>query len=87
MKSKDIFQYILGALIVAGFFVLLYLLISTEVPDKNSNVLNLVVGSLIGSFSTIVGYFYGSSKGSSEKNDMLLNSTPDKGYYKPEEKK
>jgi uncharacterized membrane protein YbhN (UPF0104 family) len=77
MKSKDIFQYILGALIVAGFFVLLYLLISTEVPEKNTNVLNLVIGALIGSFTTIVGYFYGSSKGSSEKTELLSKKPGD----------
>lgn len=68
---KDYFQYGLGGVIVAGFFILLYILIKTEVPEKNADVLNLVIGALIGSFSTIVGYFYGSSKGSSEKTEML----------------
>jgi drug/metabolite transporter (DMT)-like permease len=71
MKSKDLFQYILGGLIVAGFFLLLYLLVGSEVPEINKDLLNLVVGALIGSFSTVVGYFYGSSKGSAEKNEML----------------
>jgi hypothetical protein len=68
---KDYFQYVLGGVIVAGFFILLYLLINNEVPEKNTDVLNLVIGALIGSFSTIVGYFYGSSKGSSEKTELL----------------
>jgi hypothetical protein len=70
-NGKDLFQYILGGVIVAGFFILLYLLIRTEVPEKNADVLNLVIGALIGSFTTIVGYFYGSSKGSSEKTELL----------------
>jgi drug/metabolite transporter (DMT)-like permease len=77
MKSKDVFQYVLGALIVAGFFILLYLLISAEVPERNKDLLNLVVGALIGSFATVVGYFYGSSKGSAEKNE-LINKMPEK---------
>jgi hypothetical protein len=74
MKSKDIkdtYQYVLGALIVIGFFVLLYMLIRKEVPEVNKDLLNLVVGALIGSFATIVGYFFGSSKGSAEKNDLI----------------
>jgi heme O synthase-like polyprenyltransferase len=71
---KDIFQYILGALIVIGFFVLLIVLVYSEIPEKNNEILNLVVGSLIGSFATVVGYFYGSSKGSSEKNDLLKSN-------------
>jgi drug/metabolite transporter (DMT)-like permease len=71
MKGKDLFQYILGGLIVAGFFILLYLLVSAEVPEVNKDLLNLVVGALIGSFATVVGYFYGSSKGSSDKDELL----------------
>lgn len=71
MKGKDIFQYILGALIVIGFFLLLYLLIGAEVPETNKDLLNLVVGALIGSFATVVGYFYGSSKGSADKDEIL----------------
>ena len=72
MKYKEIFQYILGALIVAGFFALLILLVLSAVPSENKDLLNLVVGALIGSFSSIVSYFFGSSLGSSKK-DQLLN--------------
>ena len=72
MKNKEIFQYVLGGLIVAGFFALLILLVLSAVPTENKDLLNLVVGTLIGSFSSIVSYFFGSSLGSSKK-DQLLN--------------
>lgn len=79
MKTiRDYFQYGLGFVIVAGFFALLYLLIIKEVPEQNSEVLNLIIGALIGSFTTIVGYFYGSSKGSSEKTDLLNKRADEK---------
>lgn len=71
MKAKNIFQYALGAVIVIGFFVLLYLLLANAVPEANQDLLNIVVGALIGSFTAIVGYFYGSSLGSSDKNELL----------------
>ena len=71
MRAKSIFQYVLGSLIVIGFFVLMVVLVYTSVPDQNKDLLNLVVGALIGSFATVVGYFYGSSLGSSDKNEML----------------
>jgi hypothetical protein len=77
MKGKDLFQYILGGLIVAGFFILLYLLVNAEVPEKNQGLLNLVVGALIGSFATVVSYFFGSSKGSAEKTDLLSKKEGD----------
>jgi uncharacterized BrkB/YihY/UPF0761 family membrane protein len=71
MRAKHIFQYVLGALIVIGFFVLLVILVYSSVPEQNKDLLNLVVGALIGSFATVVGYFYGSSLGSSDKNEFL----------------
>ena len=74
MNAKNIFQYVLGALIVIGFFVLMVVLVYTSVPDTNKDLLNLVVGALIGSFATVVGYFYGSSLGSSDKNELLKKS-------------
>jgi len=68
MKIKDIFMYALGALIVIGFFAIVVMLIMRpELKDS----LNLVIGALIGAFGTVVGYFYGSSKGSAEKNEII----------------
>ena len=68
MKTKEIFQYILGAIIVAGFFGVLITLV---VKGGYDSVLQLVVGALIGAFVTVVGYFYGSSKGSADKTEAL----------------
>jgi hypothetical protein len=74
MKAKDIFQYGLGALIIVGFFALLIVLVFTEVPEKNAHLLDLVVGALIGSFATIVGYYFGSSSGSAKKDETIQNA-------------
>jgi len=74
VRARTIFQYVLGGLIVVGFFVLMAMLVYTSVPDQNKDLLNLVVGALIGSFATVVGYFYGSSLGSSDKNDLLKST-------------
>jgi uncharacterized membrane protein len=79
MKVKDVFQYALGALIVIGFFGLLSILVYKGVPEVNKDILNIVVGALIGSFTSIVGYFYGSSKGSSDKNDIIANQNKSVG--------
>jgi heme O synthase-like polyprenyltransferase len=70
-KNREIAMYILGGLIVIGFFSLLYLLIFTPIPINNIDIMNIVIGALIGSFTTVVGYFYGSSLGSKEKNDIF----------------
>jgi hypothetical protein len=70
MKIKDIFMYILGALIVLGTFVLIIFLILSPTTDYK-DVLVMAVGALIASFSLVVGYFYGSSKGSSDKSETI----------------
>ena len=73
MKSKEVFMYSLGALITLGFFATLaFLIVSGKFPEA----VNLVIGTLLTTFGTVVGYFFGSSKGSADKNEMILNSTP-----------
>lgn len=68
---KDVYMYLLGALIVAGFFLLLYLLVYQGVPEINKDILNIVVGALIGMAGNVVNYFFGSSKGSADKTQLL----------------
>ena len=78
MKGSDLFKYVLGALIVAGFFTLLVLLVKSSVPEPNKDLLNLVVGALIGSFAGVVNYFFGSSAGSARKDQTISDALNDK---------
>ena len=70
MKTREVFMYILGGMITIGFFSTLIYLIA---KGGNENTVNLLVGSLIGSFGMVVAWFYGSSKGSADKNDIIAN--------------
>lgn len=72
---KDKFQYGLGAVIVLGFFLLLGGLLFFAVPAENVSAFNIMLGILSGGVGTVVGYFYGSSKGSSEKNEIIAGKT------------
>lgn len=67
--AKDIFFIVLGALIAIGTFVLIGFLIVYR-PEMSS-IIDMSVGALIAAFSMVVGYFYGSSKGSADKNELL----------------
>ena len=72
MKTdKNIPMYIIGGLVIAGFFWLLWRLSTNGVPEQNNSLLNTAMGVLLASFSTVVGYWFGSSKGSSDKNDII----------------
>jgi len=68
MKFKEIIMYVLGVLVFMGFFAVTFYLIYT---GKYEATIQLLVGALIGSFTTVIGYFYGSSKSSSDKNDII----------------
>lgn len=71
MDTKKIARYVLGGLIVIGFFALLILLVCKTIPEGNAEMLHMVVGALIGSFVTVVGFYYGSSQGSQDKDEKL----------------
>lgn len=69
--SKTIYMYVLGALIVLGMFTVIGLLILVPMPKENEQLLLLALGALIAKFSDVIGYFFGSSKSSSDKDKVI----------------
>lgn len=65
---------------IIGFAVILifalvtgiYLLYPPTLDEGQSAVVNLLIGALIGSVTTVIGFHYGSSSGSKEKDDALI---------------
>ncbi len=72
--KRDINQYVLAWVIVAGFFSLVSLLIFRDLPKDSSQVVVMLFGALAAGFGSVIGYYFGSSKGSSEKTDLLAKS-------------
>ena len=77
-NAKELYMYVLGAIIVIGFFICLYFLIEVEMPKANENMLYMVIGALEAKFSDVVSYFYGSSKGSADKTEHLTKQNDGK---------
>ena len=71
MKTKDIYMYGLGALIVFGFFFILYIIFGKVLPVENKEIGLLVIGALVAKFGDVVNYFFGSSKGSADKTELM----------------
>ena len=61
---------VLAYLITFGFFGML--LVINFLPEANQSILNIMVGSLGTAWVSIVNYYFGSSLGSRNKNDLLL---------------
>ncbi|MFT7560298.1 MAG: hypothetical protein ACI93R_002216 [Flavobacteriales bacterium] len=78
--KQDKHLYILTYIYVGSFFVLILGVILGEFgvfgskateTFKDSPLIMMIVGALISGVTQIISYFFGSSKGSSEKNKML----------------
>jgi hypothetical protein len=70
---QQIFQYSLAALVAVGLYWVTYLLIIKAAPEVNKDALLILLGVLAGAFSNVVGYFFGSSKGSQAKDQILYD--------------
>lgn len=66
-------QVTVGIAVLAGFGVLSGMIfwIPDEVPDYLEKILNMIVGAWIVLSTQVVNYFFGSSKGSSDKTALL----------------
>ena len=71
--NKDLYQNILGTAIGVILMIVLTLLFTIDIPQNNMNVLLLIIGALISSFTTVVQDYFGSSKGSADKDKIMRN--------------
>lgn len=77
MKNwQSIYLYVLGGITTLCFAALVFCLIFHLVPEGNNNLVYLVIGLFGGFTASVYGYFFGTSKGSSDKTDMLYKSLP-----------
>lgn len=74
--AKEIYMYILGAVVVLAIIAFAALLIFVKIPQENKDTITTIAGCLITLAVTVVTFFFGSSKSSSDKNELLANSTP-----------
>ena len=70
-KMRDWTPSILGALIVAGFFVTLAAMVSRRLPEGADTEFSIMLGALATMTAAVVNYFFGSSAGSREKTMLL----------------
>ena len=69
--KRDINLYVLAWTIVVGFLALVILLTYVTIPKDSTGVVFMLFGALATSFGTVIQYFFGSSKSSSDKTHLL----------------
>jgi len=69
--KKDYNLYVLAWSVIIGFFVLCWLLMKYPLPEGSNEVVFMLFGGLNAGFATVLSYFFGSSKSSSDKTKLL----------------
>lgn len=59
-------------IVTFGFFIMLVVLSIHNIPEQSSNIVYMLIGALSAGWTSIISYYFGSSKGSKEK-DMFKN--------------
>jgi hypothetical protein len=80
-NAKDIFMYSLAALIILLLFLSLYFILTKSVPQENRDLAYMSFGLALGWGTMVISYFFGSSKGSADKNEMMHSYTKPKQDY------
>lgn len=78
MKSKfeQNFMMHLAGFLLTVVIIYIFLVTFLEIPSENVRYVDTVLGFLMGTvMTTIINYFYGSSKSSSDKSNTLNNES------------
>lgn len=67
----DVNLYALAWLIVIGFFALTSLMYFHPIPPQSVGPINQLFGALVAGFAGVIGYFFGSSRGSAQKTEAM----------------
>lgn len=71
---KDYTPAILAYALTVGFFTLIGALLKIDVPADNKAIIYSLVGTLGSSWGLAIGYYFGSSRSSSQKTDALVTA-------------
>lgn len=76
---KDIMPKLLGSVIVGGFFMVIGLLVFKDIPSTRENIIMFLLGSLSNMTQSVMSYYFGSTKGSSDKTAVMAATINTKG--------
>lgn len=71
IEKTDWMKTIVGLSILTIFSFLVYMVFEYELTDTKENIIIHIVGVIEGVVLTIANYYFGSSKGSQDKTDII----------------
>lgn len=74
--KPDSTNKILAYMAVVGIVFLTYYLFTNEIPEKNKQIVDILIGAFIGFLYGVKEYYFGDSQGSRAKDNMIAIMTP-----------
>jgi hypothetical protein len=71
IQVKDRTPKILSYLVTAGFFGMLIAMMFKIIPSENRDILNIMLGALGSTWVSVIGYYFGTTKGSEQKTSII----------------
>lgn len=69
-KEKG-YMALLALVVIGATFYLGHVLLTSTIPADNRDIVNVALGMILGLSSTVIGYYFGSSKSSSDKTYLF----------------
>ena len=77
MKHLGKVQGAVAFVVLVGFFGCIWLVVEREVSGFMRDALLILIGNLAAAFMAVVNYYFGSSSGSAQKNQLLVEKVPE----------
>lgn len=71
MEKKNYTLYILAYLVTIAFFIVCTVLLFVDLKPSSEKVVFMLLGTLGSGFTTVLAYFFGSSKSSADKTAII----------------
>lgn len=74
MAVHDVTPKVLASVVTLGFFGILTFMLLRPIPIESRDIVNIMLGSLGTAWTGIIAYYFGSSKSSDRKTELLAQA-------------
>lgn len=75
-RRWDIAPILLAIVITGGFFAALGFALTQSIPKESERIVDMMIGSLMTQWGVAMAYFFGTTAGSSRKNEIIAKAGP-----------
>ena len=81
---KDAMRGFLAIAVLTCTRLALFWLLKMDVPDANRDIVNMLIGALAAMTANTMHHYFGTSKSSADKNDLIRDRAADVDHVSPD---